>query len=87
VAAAWKRFRDDPAGGAAIGALGAAIRNHAALDVRTYRTSGTSGGANAGIAEGVVLRGEYEHSDDRSELLAASSRPSGGLWEPRVDCV
>jgi hypothetical protein len=87
VAAAWKRFRDDPAGGAAIGALGAAIRDHAALDVRTYRTSGTSGGANAGIAEGVVLRGEYEHSDDRSELLAASSRPSGGLWEPRIDCV
>ena len=87
VAAAWATFRDDPASGDAIGALGAAIRDRAALDVRTYGTSGTSGGASAGIAEGVVLRGEYEHLDDRSQLIAAASRPSGGLWEPRLDCV
>ena len=87
VAAAWARFRDDPASAAAIGALGAAIRDHASLDVRTYGTEGTSGGVSAGIAEGVRLGGEYEHSDDRSELIAASSRPSGGLWEPRIDCV
>ena len=86
-AAAWERFRDNPASGDAIGALGAAIRDRAALDVRTYGTSGTSGGAGAGIAGGVVLRGEYEHIDERSQLIAASSRPSGGLWEPRVDCV
>ena len=36
VAAAWGQFRDDPTSGAAIGALGAAIRDRAALDVRTY---------------------------------------------------
>jgi hypothetical protein len=87
VAAAWGRFRDEPTSGAAMRALGAAIRDHAAIDVRTYRTSGTSGGFSAGIAEGVRLGGEYEHTDDRSELIAASSRPSGGLWEPRLDCV
>ena len=87
VAAAWKRFRDDPASGAAIAALGAAIRDQAAIDVRTYGTAGTSGGAGAGISGGVRFGGEYEHTDDRSELIAASSRPSGGLWEPRIDCV
>lgn len=87
VAAAWKQFRDDPTSGAAIGALGAAIRDRAALDVRTYGTAGTSGGVSAGVSEGVVLRGEYEHTDDRSRLIAASSRPAGGLWEPRLDCV
>ena len=87
VAAAWKDFRDDPASGAAIAALGAAIRDRAALDVRTYGTASASGGGGAGIAMGVRLGGEYEHTDDRSELIAASSRPSGGLWEPRLDCV
>ncbi len=87
VAAAWARFRDDPTSGDAIRALGAAIRDLAALDVRTYRTSSTSGGVAAGIAGGVRLGAEYEHTDDRSELIAASSRPSGGLWEPRIDCV
>jgi hypothetical protein len=86
-AAAWAQFRDDPTSSTAIRALGAAIRDHAAVDVRTYRTTSTSGGFAAGIAEGVRLGGEYEHTDDRSELIAASSRPSGGLWEPRIDCV
>ena len=87
VAAAWKQFRGDPTSVDAIGALGAAIRDHAALDVRTYASAGTSSGVNAGISEGIVFRGEYEHTDDRSQLIAASSRPSGGLWEPRIDCV
>ena len=87
VAAAWARFRDDPASGAAIGALGAAIRDRAALDVRTYRTAGTSGGGSAGLSAGIRIGGEYEHTNDTSELIAASSRPSGGLWEARVDCV
>ena len=86
-AAAWRQFRDDPASGAAMRALGAAIRGRAAIDVRTYGTAVTSGGCSAGIAGGVRLGGEYEHTDDRSELIAASSRPSGGLWEPRIDCL
>lgn len=87
VAAVWAQFRDDPASTAAIGALGAAIRDRAALDVRTYGTAGTSGGGSAGLSAGFRVGGEYEHTDDRAELLAASSRPSGGLWEPRIDCV
>lgn len=87
VAAAWTRLRDDPTSGDAIQALGEAIRDHAALDVRTYATASTSGGAGAGISRGIRVGGEYERTDDRSELIAAASRPSGGLWEPRIDCV
>lgn len=87
VAAAWARFRRDPASAGAIGALGAAIGDHAQLDVRTYRTAGTSAGGGAGISVGVRLGADVEHTDDRSTLIAASSRPPAGLWEPRIDCV
>ncbi len=86
-AAAWARFRRGPASAGAIGALGAAIGDQAQLDVRTYRTAGTSGGGGAGIALGVRLGVDLEHADDRSTLIAAASRPPAGLWEPRIDCV
>lgn len=87
VAAAWRRFRDDPAGGEAIGALGVAIRDRSQLDVRAYRTEVTSDGAAAGIADVVQVGGEFEHTVEGSRLLAARSRPAGGLWEERLDCV
>lgn len=87
VATAWRRFRDDPAGGEAIRLLGAAIRERAHLDVRAYRTAGTSAGAAVGIASVVRVGGEFEHVVERSRLVAARSRPSGGLWERRFDCV
>jgi len=87
VAAAWQRFRDDPASGDAIRGLGEAIRDRAHLDVRTYRTNSTSSGASAGIGQIVQAGGEYEHIVENSRLLSASSRPSGGLWEERFDCV
>ena len=86
-AAAWRRFRDEPASGEAIGLLGAAIRDRAHLDVRAYRTDSTSSGAAAGVAGGVQLGGEFDHTVERSRLLAARSRPAGGLWERRLDCV
>jgi hypothetical protein len=87
VAAAWARVRRDPSSGDGIAALGAMIRDRAYLDVRTYRTSGSYDGAAAGMSGGFRIGGEYDHAIDRSRLLAASSRPPGGLWEPRLDCV
>lgn len=87
VAAAWRRFRDDPADSGAIRALGEAIRDRAHLDLRMYRTRSTSTGAAAGIGQVVQISGEYDHTVENSRLLAASSRPSGGLWEQRFDCV
>ena len=87
VAAAWARFRDDPGSGAAIRGLGEAIRDRAHLDLRAYRTNSTLSGASAGVGLGVQIGGEVEHTTEHSRLLAAVSRPAGGLWEQRLDCL
>lgn len=87
VAAAWARFRRDPASGAAVRAMGEAIAGRAQLDVRAYRAVSSTTGVGAGVSLGIRLGGELEHTIDDSTLLAAASRPPGGLWEPRVDCV
>jgi hypothetical protein len=87
VQATWARFRRHPASVAAIRALGETIRDRAYLDVRAYRTASTASGGAAGISAGLRLGGEYDHIVDEARLLNASSRPPGGLWERRLDCV
>jgi hypothetical protein len=87
VAAAWSAFRDHPTDGAAIRALADAVPARAQLDVRTYAVSSRSDGAALGIGAGVRLGGELARIVDRSRLLAAATRPAGGLWEQRSDCV
>lgn len=87
VAAAWERFRDHPASGDAIRALGEAIRDRAYLDVRVLRTGSTASGGAVGVAAGLRLGGEYDHIVDEARLVSASSRPPAGLWERRYDCV
>lgn len=87
VALAWKAFRGSPTSGAAIRALGEALRTHASVDVRSYRIDGSSSGIEGSVAVGIKVGGEYEHAVDRARLLAAASRPPFGLWEARVDCV
>lgn len=87
VAAAWAGFRHDPADPGAIRALAAALRTRAHVDVRSYALSSESEGGAVGA--GVVLRvgGELDRTIDRARLLAAASRPPGGLWEQRSDCL
>jgi hypothetical protein len=87
VAAAWAAVRHDPGSGSAIRALGETIRDRAHLDVRAYRTDSTSSGAAAGISDVVGVGGALDRTVDRSRLLAAASRPPGGLWERRLDCL
>ncbi len=87
VAAAWRRFRRSPTSLAAIAGLARALRERANLDVRTYGARSSSNGTALGLSVGLKLGGEIEHTIDRFNLLAASSRPPGGLWEPRLDCV
>ena len=87
VVAAWKRFLEDRGSGHAIRALGEAVRDRARLDLRTYRTSSTSSGVSAGIGQVVQAAGEYDHTIENARLLSASTRPPGGLWEKRLDCV
>jgi hypothetical protein len=87
VRAAWDRFRRHPTSADAIRALGAAIADRAYLDVRVFRSDSQATGAAVGISEGGRIGGEYDHVVDRSRLSAASSRPPGGLWERRFDCL
>jgi len=87
VAAAWKRFRGSPTSLAAIRGLGQALRERAQLDVRAYRSRSSSNGTSMGFAAAFKFGAETEHAIDRFNLLSASSRPPGGLWEPRLDCV
>jgi hypothetical protein len=87
VAAAWAAYRRDPTDPAAVRALGDRLRENAHIDVRSYALTSDSAGIGAGVALGVKLGGELERTHDRSRLLSAATRPPGGLWEQRIDCV
>jgi hypothetical protein len=87
VAAAWAAFRHNPASPDAIGALGAQLRTGARLDIRSYAVSSESDGGGVGLAAGLRVGGELDRTTDRARLLAAVTRPPGGLWERRTDCV
>lgn len=79
------------------GAPGRAVREAAelgrwaaaegAIERRTYRVVGRDGARGGSLALGVKLG--YEVADAASEwrLERASTRPPGGIWERRVDCV
>jgi hypothetical protein len=86
-AAAWAAYRRAPLSPAAIRALGERLRARAALDVRAYRVAGSTRGVSAGIAAGPGVGGELEHAVERADLVAAASRPAGGAWELRTECV
>jgi len=87
VAAAWEAFRDDPTDRATIRALAEQLRERAILDVRSYAVSTDSDGVTGGLSLGVKLGGELDVTRDRATLLTAATRPPGGLWETRLDCV
>ena len=87
VAAAWKRFRGSPTSIAAIRGLAQALRERAHFDARVYRARNSLNGTSVGIALGLKLGADTEHAIERYNLLSASSRPPGGLWETRVDCA
>ena len=76
--------RDLPA---AVVALGGRLAADGLVDVARYGTSkwGIGGGAEAAL--GLKVGGELSVSDERTHLLDAWSRPPGGLWERRLDCV
>jgi hypothetical protein len=56
------------------------------VDQREYRTASETEGIDTELALGVKLgvRDQDGHSTER--LLAARTRPPGGLWEGRTDC-
>lgn len=87
VAAAWAAFRHDSRNPAAIRALGTLLRSEAYLDVRSYAVHNESGGVAAAVGLGLELGGELDRMTDRAQLLSAATRPPGGLWEQRTDCL
>lgn len=87
VAAAWAAFRRDPASLAAISALGARLRDRARLDVRSYATADDRSGVGAQVGYGGGVGFTADHDRRDSRLLGASTRPPGGAWEQRSDCV
>jgi hypothetical protein len=87
VAAAWSAVRRNPASPAAIRTLGAMLATQGHLDVRSYATTSETEGAAASIAHVLKVGGEVDRTTDTARLLSASSRPPGGVWEQRFDCV
>jgi len=87
VAAAWAAFRHNPADPGAIRALATALRTRSYIDARSYAVSSEATGGELGAGAGLRLGGELYRTLDRARLLAAATRPPGGLWEHRSDCV
>jgi hypothetical protein len=81
---AWRR---SPASMKAVRALGTALRDRARLDVRRYvrQASSESDGGSLGLGPRVGV--ELERAREATRLVSAMSRPPGGLWERRVDCL
>lgn len=84
---AWAAFKRSPLSVAALRRLGEMLRDRARVDVRTYATTSDRQAAGGKVSLGGSFGGKVSREQERFDLLAAQSRPSGGVWEPRVDCV
>lgn len=85
--AAWAAFRRAPFSLSAVSTLGARLRDRARLDVRSYATTSKRSGGDVHIGYGVGAGAGYQRLEEGARLIAASSRPAGGAWELRADCV
>jgi hypothetical protein len=87
IAAALRAWRRSPASGEAVLALGRTLRDRARLDLRRYAREGSSD--DDGVDAGTGVRAGIAWGRDReaTRLLSAVTRPPGGLWERRLDCV
>jgi hypothetical protein len=56
-------------------------------DVRVYSTASTSQGAGGEIGVGLKVGADVSLDSSTARLLAAWSRPPGGVWEKRADCL
>ena len=88
VRAALDAWRRAPGSVSALAGLGRAARDRAAVDVRTFSTTRSDHmrGAQAALA-GLAVGGEFGSEGLVSALVEQRSRPVGGVWEERTDCV
>lgn len=78
----------DPAAAAtAAREIAALLAREGDLDVRAYTTSSSTHAVGGSVALGAKIGGDVEVNHGSSRLVSAWSRPTGGVWELRVDCV
>ena len=71
----------------AVAALAERLKTASRRDVMRYATAVTSAEAEAEVAVGARLGGAAELSRTTSELRDAWTRPAGGAWEQRTECL
>lgn len=71
----------------AVAALAERVRTASRRDVVRYATAGTSYGADAEVAVAARVGGAAEVSRATAELRDAWTRPAGGAWEQRTECL
>lgn len=86
ILAALGEMRRSP-GAASLRALTSAVYERGRVDRRTYEVGGDTQGANGSIALGAKVGAGYEQTTSHARLVDAQSRPPGGVWEQRFDCV
>ena len=72
---------------AAVAALARQLETASRRDIVRYTTGASTYGADAEAAVGARVGGSVEVSRTTSELQDAWTRPAGGVWEQRTDCL
>lgn len=83
---ALRRFGREPGPGS-VTALTKAIYEYGRIDRRSYEVDDDSEGIGGSVALGAKVGAGYEKATEQTRLVAASTRPPGGVWEDRFDCV
>ncbi len=86
VLAALRAFGDGPSP-SALKTLTQAVYDRGRVDRRTYEVGGDSEGAGGSLALGAKVGAGYEQATENARLVEASTRPPGGAWERRFDCL
>jgi hypothetical protein len=87
VLTALRAWQAAPLSGDAAAALGRTLRDRARLDLRRYAREASSDSDGAAGELGVRVGLDLDHDRASTRLVSASTRPPGGLWERRLDCV
>lgn len=74
-------------GTGAMKALTTAIYERGRVDRRTYEAGSDRDGIDGSVALGAKVAAGYEQTTEHAKLVDAETRPPGGLWEKRFDCV
>lgn len=86
ILAALRAFGDGP-GTSSLKALTQAVYDRGRIDRRAYEVGGDSRGVGGSVALGAKVGAGYEQATEQARLVDARTRPPGGVWEDRFDCM